>query len=474
MKIAATICMLVLGASVPLITTGQVNSYDGPTAENLDKISPVQSQTDNSITAEEVLVLEEIYLADTSRACGASPFPKYLPLGTDKLTRECAINEPDEWYQVGLTLEFTYPFLIRPSNPGEFMADAFGGFLWYHSDIYGGRSATLELGLKGDVWSLNPVCKEKKTRSKVGPGLQKNVASLHVNAKCDYQTPWWVPDEATFEFDANAGVGPAQPGFYIWLKYRKQSGGPFSLFAPKTGSRSGKVTSSPAGIDCGKDCSESYPAGTKVTLTATPDPGATFIGWDGGGCSGTGACVVTMAQPIQVAAKFQGPDLNVALTGPGSGKVTSTPAGINCGNDCSQSYTSGTAVTLTAAPSTDSIFGGWRGGGCSGTGTCTVTMNNDKNIVATFLEKKKASMPPILPLLLDEAEPGKTCGDDRVYDCALKCVDEATALSYIGDGICDDGILGGIDLNCAAFKYDGGDCDIFKEGDRRSRVSPKK
>ena len=41
--------------------------------------------------------------------------------------------------------------------------------------------------------------------------------------------------------------------------------------------------------------------------------------------------------------------LTVTKAGTGTGTVTSSPAGINCGSDCSESYASGTSVTLTAA-----------------------------------------------------------------------------------------------------------------------------
>ena len=53
--------------------------------------------------------------------------------------------------------------------------------------------------------------------------------------------------------------------------------------------------------------------------------------------------------------------LAVVRAGLGSGTVTSAPAGITCGTSCSGSYASGTAVTLTAAPMTNSIFTGWSG-----------------------------------------------------------------------------------------------------------------
>jgi hypothetical protein len=41
-------------------------------------------------------------------------------------------------------------------------------------------------------------------------------------------------------------------------------------------------------------------------------------------------------------------------------------------------------VTLTATAASGSTFAGWSGGGCSGTGTCTVTMTADKSVTANF------------------------------------------------------------------------------------------
>jgi aryl-phospho-beta-D-glucosidase BglC (GH1 family) len=76
--------------------------------------------------------------------------------------------------------------------------------------------------------------------------------------------------------------------------------------------------------------------------------------------------------------------LTVTKSGAGSGTVTSSPAGINCGSTCSASYASGTSVTLTAATASGSTFGGW-GGVCSGTAsTCTVSMTQARSVTATF------------------------------------------------------------------------------------------
>ena len=87
--------------------------------------------------------------------------------------------------------------------------------------------------------------------------------------------------------------------------------------------------------------------------------------------------------------------LTVTKTGTGSGTVTSNPAGINCGSDCLEDYGSGTVITLTASAASGSTFASWSGEGCSGTGTCTVSMTQARNVTATF----NSSLPvcPSLP-----------------------------------------------------------------------------
>ncbi len=75
--------------------------------------------------------------------------------------------------------------------------------------------------------------------------------------------------------------------------------------------------------------------------------------------------------------------LSVSRTGTGSGTVTSTPSGINCGSTCSASFTAGASVSLSASPAGGSTFGGWSGA-CSGTGACSVTMSTARSVTATF------------------------------------------------------------------------------------------
>lgn len=186
----------------------------------------------------------------------------------------------------------------------------------------------------------------------------------------------------------------------------------FSVTVVLGGTGSGTVTSSPAGIACGSDCGESYPSGTVVTLTAAAASGSVFAGWSGGGCAGTDPCTLTGNSAVTVTASFDpapttgdstassgGTTSDGTTTGPttytltvsrsGPGLVSSTPAGITCGKDCSQAYSAGTTVTLTATPKPGWTFVGW-GGACSGTGSCTLTLTADTAVSARFARQRAA------------------------------------------------------------------------------------
>jgi hypothetical protein len=177
-----------------------------------------------------------------------------------------------------------------------------------------------------------------------------------------------------------------------------------TLTVSKNGTGTGTVTSSPSGINCGSTCSAFYSEGTTVTLTPTADAGSSFAGWSGA-CSGTGACTVTMDQARSVTATFNtipvvppSYTLTVGKNGTGSGTVTSSPPGINCGATCVQTYTEGTVVTLTPTPTAGSTFAGWSGD-CTGTGACTVTMSQARSVTATFnvLVAPPIVVPPSTP-----------------------------------------------------------------------------
>lgn len=165
----------------------------------------------------------------------------------------------------------------------------------------------------------------------------------------------------------------------------------FTVLQPLTiafqGSGSGTVTSAPAGITCGSDCTEDYPHATLVTLTAQPGPGSTFDGWSGA-CTGiTGDCVVTLDAARTVTATFIHQEVTLAVAKHGSGTIVSSPGGINCGAACSQSYPALTVVTLTAQPAADTNFVGWSGHCAGANPTCTLTLDAAKQVTGTFAVK---------------------------------------------------------------------------------------
>ncbi len=182
-------------------------------------------------------------------------------------------------------------------------------------------------------------------------------------------------------------------------------------------SANGTVTSNPAGINCGSTCSENYGAETSVTLTASPNSGYTFTGWSGGGCSGTGACIVTMTEAKSVTANYGTTQHNLTITKPGTGvgTVTGSDGLINCGSTCSVNYESGKAVTLAASPTSGSTFSGWSGGGCSGTGTCTATMTAAKSVAATFIPVYKLTVTKSVPAA------GTITSSNGTINCGSTC-----------------------------------------------------
>lgn len=163
---------------------------------------------------------------------------------------------------------------------------------------------------------------------------------------------------------------------------------PRQLEVSRTGLGAGTITSTAAGIDCGTDCTETYPHGTTVTLTAAADAATSvFAGWSGS-CSGTSAtCTVAMTAARSVSARFDRAPrtITVVVGGAGSGRVSSSPGGIDCPGTCAAQFGHGTTVMLTASPSSSSSFAGW-GGACAGTPfvVCTLTADGDQSVTASF------------------------------------------------------------------------------------------
>ena len=123
----------------------------------------------------------------------------------------------------------------------------------------------------------------------------------------------------------------------------------------KAGNGTGTVTSAPAGIECNTACASDeagFAENTSVTLSAVSGANSKTVAWSGCDEVTAGACKVTMSAAKEVTATFAAEtrQLKVNKAGTGTGTVTSSPAGINCGATCTFGFDHGVTVTLTAMP----------------------------------------------------------------------------------------------------------------------------
>ena len=155
-----------------------------------------------------------------------------------------------------------------------------------------------------------------------------------------------------------------------------------------TKSGSGTVADDTYGwsINCGVTCSYTdwrpY-----VTLVATPSLGYQFGGWSGGCTHEELRCTLLMTESKNVLATFA-TENTLSVDVVGNGNVVSNPVGIDCdgptnGSACTHVFDATTSVTLTATAISGHVFTGWSGA-CSGTSTCTISMNNARSVTATF------------------------------------------------------------------------------------------
>lgn len=136
----------------------------------------------------------------------------------------------------------------------------------------------------------------------------------------------------------------------------------------------------------------------EITLTAIADDGWAFLSWTGDRCTGNDLRITLMfvgtEDDAHCTATFvevdETPTLTVELSGDGAGTVTSDPGGIDCPEDCAQTYDSPRSVTLTATAAPGSVFEGWSGETCGTQPVCGVDVSIDKTVTATFSASPQA------------------------------------------------------------------------------------
>ena len=98
----------------------------------------------------------------------------------------------------------------------------------------------------------------------------------------------------------------------------------------------------------------------------------------------------------------------LSVGGAGSGTLVSSPTGISCtltngatSGTCSASFAQGSAVSMSGTPASDWELVTWTGG-CSGAGSCQVTMSSAQTVGATF---DRAGGPGLMKLSVTAAAP---------------------------------------------------------------------
>ncbi|MFK5970518.1 MAG: choice-of-anchor D domain-containing protein [Candidatus Marithrix sp.] len=295
-------------------------------------------------------------------------------------------------------------------------------------------SATLSIydintpeGLKVTSTALNFTVNPKSELS-VTIDLEATVAGT-------YEGPLTI---ASNDADNNDGDGVENP-YTIFVRGVVSADAASIATLALTAPTNGNITSNIGGINCGSagtNCEAGYNKGDSVTLFAVSDSTATFTSW-GGDCTGSNnPLLINLDADKNCTATFSGGtvtdpitdpvidpitdpvtgNVDLIITSPIDGKITSQPEGIDCGigaTTCQNSYAPNSAILLTATADSNANFISW-GGDCSGnTSPLPITIDVAKNCTAIF--EKVIDSPEI-----------------QVFDGATEITDGATTAIDIG------------------------------------------
>lgn len=157
------------------------------------------------------------------------------------------------------------------------------------------------------------------------------------------------------------------------------------LLVNTSGTGAGRIISSPVGIDCPGDCVESFAAGAQVLLSPAPSPGSSFAGWSGDSDCADGSVTMNGNRSCTATFTATAAAYTLSISKTGSGTVSSSDGGVNCGGACTQTYVAGTTVTLTASAASGWSFSSWSGN-CSGGPVVQVAMSSNRSCTANFLQ----------------------------------------------------------------------------------------
>jgi hypothetical protein len=195
------------------------------------------------------------------------------------------------------------------------------------------------------------------------------------------------------------------------------------------GAGSGYVSSDPVGIVCtGEEetCVHTFDTQTWVTLTAVPDSGTKFVGWGNNAYCGDRFSLI---RDTHCTAYFEWLPVDLTVTVQGHGRVTSEPEGLDCHDQCQQTFEKQTIVTLTPLADAGWQFERWAKD-CDATGV--VELGRDKHCQAVFSRIAAKTIPALQPAYFDLTV--KIKGQGTVIDDQEKiaCQPQCTAMYFAG------------------------------------------
>ncbi len=195
----------------------------------------------------------------------------------------------------------------------------------------------------------------------------------------------------------------------------------------------GRVTSTPAGIECGSTCEATFPPGTQVVLDVKEE-GGVLSGWSGA-CSGSSACSLSLDADVDVAAIFE--PLEV---GPNAHGIAVTPDGtralVTLGDEAGKLQ----VISLSDGSIVDSIdVGSFPGAVAVAPDGSRAVVNNRNTVSIVTLSTRAVQGVP------------SPCAGDTLYDIALT-TDGARAVTTMFNGSCVTNTLTVITLDDGAIE----------------------
>ncbi len=200
--------------------------------------------------------------------------------------------------------------------------------------------------------------------------------------------------------------------------------------------------------NCVEDCTNAFWKDSKLSLTAVPNPGYAFVGWEGVNCSEALNCKLILKTSAQITAKFK--KINTSSTNNtgstkvkinviGSGAVLIQAAGYQdkfCEGDCKFTYAHNTNLTFSAIAADEHTFTGWIGSGCYGTANCYRLLDWDMEMTVNFVpsinipeEENLEVMSVEVPMNISVKGAGKiviTSPDGTKFECRSDCTESVS------------------------------------------------